>query len=48
MLLVRCIEIIICQFSYNTPYQPETPISAQGPKALELIRESRADVGVEG
>ena len=32
----------------SAPYQPETPISARGPKALGLIRESRADVGVEG
>ena len=30
------------------PYQSETPISARGPKARVLIRESRADVGVEG
>ena len=32
------IEIIICQFSYHTPYQPETPISARG-----LMWESRVD-----
>ena len=32
------------QFSYHTPYQPETPISAQGPKARVLKWESRADV----
>ena len=31
------IEIIIWQFSYHTPYQPETPISARGPKVRGLI-----------
>ena len=46
--------IIIWQFSYHTPYQPglpyqpETLVSARGPKARGLIRESRADMGVEG
>ena len=35
---VKCIwEIIIWQFSYHTPYQPETPICARGPKARGLI-----------
>ena len=44
------IEIMICQSSYHTPYQPETPISARdsriSPRAegQGLIRESRADV----
>ena len=43
------IEIIICQFSYHTPNQPETPISARDSRiSPRLIRESRADVGVEG
>ena len=31
------IEIIIWQFSYHTPYQPKTPISARGSKARGLI-----------
>ena len=51
---MQYIEIIICQFSYHTRYQPETTISARDsrisprPKVRGLIRESRADVGVEG
>ena len=28
-------QIMIWQFSYYTPYQPETPISAQGPEQVE-------------
>ena len=28
--------------SPRLPYQPETPVSARGPKARGLIRESRA------
>ena len=35
--LCKYIEIIIWQFSYHTPYQPETPIWAPGPKARGLI-----------
>ena len=39
-------------FSYHTPFQPETPISARNSRislrAKGLKRESRADVGVEG
>ena len=38
-------------FSYHTPFQPVTHISARdsriSPRAKGLIRESRADVGVE-
>ena len=30
-------EIHRCHFSYRTPYQPETPVSARGPKAYSLI-----------
>ena len=41
-------EIMIWQFSYHTPYQPSTPISALGPSALGLIWESRADTEVSG
>ena len=36
--IIRCIEIVIRQFSYHTLYQPETPVSARG-----LIWESRVD-----
>ena len=35
------------QFSYYTPYQPETPISAREPKALGLIWVSRVDMGYD-
>ena len=34
--------------SPRLPYQPETPVSARGAKARGLIRESGADVGVDG
>ena len=30
-------QITIWKFSYHTPYQPETPISARGPKTRGLI-----------
>ena len=33
---------MICQFSYHTPYQPETPILARG-----LILSSRVDMGCD-
>ena len=39
---------IIPRINPRLPYQPETPVSAWGPKARGLIRESRADMGVEG
>ena len=38
---------MIWQFSYHTPYQPETPISARGPLALWLIWVSRVDMGYD-
>ena len=38
---------MICQFSYHTPYQPETPILARGPKARGLILSSRVDMGCD-
>ena len=45
---IRYIEIIICQFSYHTPYQPETPISARDSRISPRAEGSRADTGVEG
>ena len=39
---------IIPRINLRLPYQPETPISARGPKARGLIWESRADTEVEG
>ena len=42
------IEIIICQFSYHTPYQPETPISARDSRISPRAEGLRADTGVEG
>ena len=48
-------EIMIWQFSYHTPYQPETSVSARdshisprAEKARGLIWESRADTEVSG
>ena len=48
-LTKQYIEIITWQFSYHTPYQSETPISARGPKAmaLGLIWVSRVDMGYD-
>ena len=47
-LKLGSIEIIICQFSYHTPYQPETPISAQDSRISPRVEGPRADTGVEG
>ena len=40
----RYIEILIWRFSYHTPYQPKTPISARGSSAFG----PRADMSVSG
>ena len=39
---------IMPRINLRLPYQPETPISARGPKARGLTWESRADTEVEG
>ena len=40
-LRLYCVEIIICQFSYHTPYQPETPISARDSRISPRAEGSR-------
>ena len=42
--IFRYIEIIICQFSYHTPYQPETSISDRDSRISQgLMWESSVD-----
>ena len=47
-VVILYIEIIICQFSYHTPYQPETPISARDSRISPRAEGPRADTGVSG
>ena len=41
-------EIMIWQFSYHTPYQPETSVSARDSHISLRAEGPRADMGVEG